>query len=59
MIGRSPETGEMLSSFAEQAHQALRNLGALLQEAGVPSGPSEPRVIVFSSGPGCKFNFSP
>ena len=24
----------MLSSFAEQAHQALRNLGVLLQEAG-------------------------
>ena len=24
----------MLSSFAEQAHQALRNLGALLREAG-------------------------
>ncbi|HSC87065.1 MAG TPA: Rid family hydrolase [Polyangiaceae bacterium] len=34
MIGRSPESGEMLSSFAEQAHQALRNLGALLREAG-------------------------
>jgi 2-iminobutanoate/2-iminopropanoate deaminase len=34
MIGRSPETGEMLPSFDEQAHQALRNLGALLQEAG-------------------------
>ena len=27
MIGRSPESGEMLPSFAEQAHQALRNLG--------------------------------
>ena len=34
MIGRSPESGDMLSSFAEQAHQALRNLGVLLQEAG-------------------------
>ena len=34
MIGRSPESGEMLQSFAEQAHQALRNLGALLREAG-------------------------
>ena len=34
MIGRSPESGEMLPSFAEQAHQALRNLGALLREAG-------------------------
>lgn len=34
MIGRSPETGEMLQSFDEQAHQALRNLGALLREAG-------------------------
>ena len=34
MIGRSPETGQMLSTFDEQAHQALRNLGALLQEAG-------------------------
>lgn len=34
MIGRSPESGEMLPSFAEQAHQALRNLGALLSEAG-------------------------
>ena len=34
MIGRSPETGEMLPSFDEQAHQALRNLGALLKEAG-------------------------
>ena len=34
MIGRSPESGEMLASFEEQAHQALRNLGALLQEAG-------------------------
>jgi 2-iminobutanoate/2-iminopropanoate deaminase len=34
MIGRSPETGEMLPSFDEQAHQALQNLGALLKEAG-------------------------
>ena len=34
MIGRSPESGEMLSSFAEQSHQALRNLGALLRKAG-------------------------
>ena len=34
MIGRSPDTGEMLPSFEEQAHQALRNLGALLREAG-------------------------
>ena len=34
MIGRSPETGEMLTTFDEQAHQALLNLGALLQEAG-------------------------
>ena len=34
MIGRSPETGEMLPGFDEQAHQALRNLGALLQQAG-------------------------
>jgi len=34
MIGRSPESGKMLSSFAEQAHQALRNLGSLLLEAG-------------------------
>jgi 2-iminobutanoate/2-iminopropanoate deaminase len=34
MIGRSPETGQMLPTFDEQAHQALRNLGAPLQEAG-------------------------
>ena len=34
MIGRSPETGQMLSTFDDQAHQALRNLGALLKEAG-------------------------
>lgn len=34
MIGRSPETGEMLPTFDEQAHQALRSLGALLKEAG-------------------------
>jgi len=34
MIGRSPESGAMLSSFAEQAHQALRNLGVLLRSAG-------------------------
>ena len=34
MIGRSPETGRMLSDFDGQAHQALRNLGTLLREAG-------------------------
>ena len=34
MIGRSPETGEMLAGFEEQAHQALRNLGTLLREVG-------------------------
>jgi 2-iminobutanoate/2-iminopropanoate deaminase len=34
MIGRSPETDQMLPTFDEQAHQALRNLGALLAEAG-------------------------
>ena len=34
MIGRSPETGEMLPSFEQQARQALLNLGAILQEAG-------------------------
>lgn len=34
MIGRSPETGQMLPAFDEQAHQALRNLGALLRAAG-------------------------
>ena len=34
MVGRSPVTGEMLPSFDEQAHQALRNLGAILQQAG-------------------------
>ena len=34
MIGRSPETGLMLPTFDEQAHQAMRNLGALLREAG-------------------------
>jgi len=34
MIGRSPATGEMLPTFDEQAHQALRNLGALLEAAG-------------------------
>jgi 2-iminobutanoate/2-iminopropanoate deaminase len=34
MLGRSPETGQMLPTFDEQAHQALRNLGALLDEAG-------------------------
>jgi 2-iminobutanoate/2-iminopropanoate deaminase len=34
MVGRSPETGEMLPTFEQQAHQALKNLGALLQEAG-------------------------
>jgi 2-iminobutanoate/2-iminopropanoate deaminase len=34
MIGRSPETGEMVPSFDEQAHQALRNLGALLEAVG-------------------------
>ena len=34
MIGRSPESGEMLPSFEQQARQALLNLGALLKEAG-------------------------
>ncbi len=34
MIGRSPDTGQMLPTFDEQAHQALRNLGAVLGEAG-------------------------
>ena len=34
MIGRSPETGEMLPTFDAQAHQALRNLGEVLREAG-------------------------
>jgi len=34
MVGRSPETGEMLPSFDAQAHQALRNLGAILEQAG-------------------------
>jgi 2-iminobutanoate/2-iminopropanoate deaminase len=34
MIGRSPESGEMLATFDDQTHQALRNLGALLREAG-------------------------
>ena len=34
MIGRSPQTGEMLPTFDEQAEQALRNLDALLREAG-------------------------
>ena len=34
MIGRSPETGLMLPTFDEQAHQALRNLGAILREGG-------------------------
>lgn len=34
MIGRSPETGQMFATFDEQAHQAIRNLGALLSEAG-------------------------
>lgn len=34
MIGRSPETGEMLPTFEGQAHQALRNLGTLLREVG-------------------------
>ena len=34
MIGRSPESGDMLATFDDQAHQALRNLGALLREAG-------------------------
>ena len=34
MIGRSPDTGQMLPTFDEQAHQAMRNLGALLREAG-------------------------
>lgn len=34
MVGRSPETGEMLPTFEGQARQALENLGALLREAG-------------------------
>ena len=34
MIGRSPETGQMLPTFDEQTHQALRNLGVLLAEVG-------------------------
>lgn len=34
MIGRSPETGEMHSTFEGQARQALKNLGVLLSEAG-------------------------
>jgi len=34
MIGRSPETGEMLQDFDGQTHQAFRNLGALLKAAG-------------------------
>jgi 2-iminobutanoate/2-iminopropanoate deaminase len=34
MIGPSPETGQMFATFDEQAHQAIRNLGALLSEAG-------------------------
>jgi 2-iminobutanoate/2-iminopropanoate deaminase len=34
MIGRSPQTGEMLPTFDGQAEQALRNLEALLREAG-------------------------
>ena len=34
MIGRSPESGEMLPSFAGQSRQALQNLGVLLREAG-------------------------
>jgi 2-iminobutanoate/2-iminopropanoate deaminase len=34
MVGRSPETGQMHESFEAQAHQALRNLGELLREAG-------------------------
>ena len=34
LIGRSPETGQMLPAFDDQAHQALRHLGALLREAG-------------------------
>jgi 2-iminobutanoate/2-iminopropanoate deaminase len=34
MVGRSPETGEMHSTFEGQARQALENLGALLIEAG-------------------------
>lgn len=32
MIGRSPETGEMLPTFEQQAHQAFLNLGALLEQ---------------------------
>jgi 2-iminobutanoate/2-iminopropanoate deaminase len=34
MVGRSPETGDMQPTFDEQAHQALKNLGVLLQDAG-------------------------
>jgi 2-iminobutanoate/2-iminopropanoate deaminase len=34
MVGRSPETGDMHPTFDEQAHQALKNLGVLLHEAG-------------------------
>jgi 2-iminobutanoate/2-iminopropanoate deaminase len=34
MIGQSPETRQMLPAFDDQAHLALRNLGALLREAG-------------------------
>src|SRR6185369_13518254 len=34
MIGRSPKNGDMLATFDDQAHQALRNLDALLREAG-------------------------
>ena len=34
MVGRSPETGEMQEGLEAQAHQALRNLGILLREAG-------------------------
>jgi 2-iminobutanoate/2-iminopropanoate deaminase len=33
MIGRSPDTGQMLPTFDGQAHQAMRNPGALLREA--------------------------
>ena len=34
MVGRSPHTGEMATTFDGQARQALQNLGALLQDAG-------------------------
>ncbi len=34
MVGRSPESGQMQIGFEAQAHQALKNLGMLLREAG-------------------------